>query len=113
MINLAHALNEIPVLFEMLSQRNNIRQSIAKVCDEIPDLGRVRTSAGHQTGTRWRTDGLLTIGTIENHAGFGNTVNIRALDIILAVATQFRAQVIHGNEKNVGPLFYGFSRVDC
>ena len=60
------------MLFEMLADRDDIGQSRAEVCDEIPHLRGVRPRTGHQARTGWRTNRLLAVGATEEHTHPGD-----------------------------------------
>ena len=100
-IELAHALDKIAVVLEQLRQGDHVRQRCAKMGLQIPHPGRVRPRPGQQAGAGRRAHRLLAIGTIEDHALRRDAVDIRAADIISAITTEFRTQIIHCNEQNV------------
>ena len=39
---------------------------------------------------------------IKDHAVLGQSIDIRALDVILPVATQFGSQIIHDQKEDIG-----------
>jgi len=101
-VDFAHALHKVAVFFEMLAQGDDLRQGIAEVGREVPDLGGVRPGAGHEAGPGRRTEGLLAIGPGEDHAGLGEAVDVRAFDIVFPITSQFRPEVIDRDEQHVG-----------
>lgn len=109
MEDLADALHEVAVVLEMLRQSDGIRHGVAEVRHQIPHLGGVGPGAGKQARTRWRADGLLAVGAQERHSLFRNTVDVRRQDGLGAIAAEFRAQIVDGDEENVRPLGLGES----
>jgi hypothetical protein len=103
-IDLAHALDEIAVLFEMLAERDDIREGGPKMRFQIPNLRRVGSGAGHETGARGRAHGLLAVGAVERHAGFGDPIDIRALDIAVSISAELGTQIVDGNKEDVRPV---------
>ena len=107
MIDFAHTLDKIAILLEILAERDDIRRIFAEMSDQIPHLRRVRAGAGHQTAARRRADRLLAIGALENDARFGDAVDVRTLDVVLAIAAELRAEIIHGDEQDIRLLRRG------
>ena len=110
MVDLTHALNEVAVVLEMLRQRDDVRFGGAEVSDQIPDLRGIGPCSREEAGTGGRTNRLLHIGAIEDHAHFCDAVHVRTVDVVEPVAAQLRAQVVHGNKQNVRLAFPGALR---
>jgi hypothetical protein len=58
----------------------------------------------HQTRPRPHADRNLAIGAVETHALRGELVEVRSFDLRAAVTPEFRAQIVDGNEEDVGLL---------
>ena len=101
MIDFAHALHEVAILFEMLWQRHHVRQRGTEVRHQIPNLRRIGPGARHQAGARRRTDGLLAVGATKRHTALGDAIDVGRFDGVHAIAAQFGPQVIDGNEQDV------------
>ena len=93
-VDLAVAACRVPVLPEALRQCDHVRHRFAEVRLEVPDLSRVRPRAGHHAGSRRRTHRLLAVGSLKHHAPRGEAIDVGCLDDIVAVATEFRPQVV-------------------
>ena len=102
----AHSLDEVSVVHEVLLKRDDLRDILAEMSHKIPDLGCVRAGAGHDTRARWGADRLLHIGTVKDHSALRQGVNVGALDVILAIASQLGPQVVDNEKEDVG-LFRG------
>ena len=88
----------------MLGKRHDVGQRVAEVSDEIPDLGGIGASAGEQTRARGRADGLLAIRAVEGDALFRDAVEVRALHVVRTISTELGAQVVNGDEEDIGPI---------
>ena len=104
MINFAHTLDEVSVVFKMLGERHDVGQRGAEVSDEIPNLGGIGASAGEQAGARGRADGLLAIRAVEGDALFRDAVEVRALHVVRAISAELGAEVVDGDEEDIGPI---------
>ena len=93
MINFAHTLDAVAVVFKMLGKRHDVRQRGAEVGNEIPNLGVIGASASEQTGARGRADGLLAIRAVEGDALFRDAVEVRALHVVRAISAELGADV--------------------
>ena len=102
MVNLAHALDEVAVIFKVLAEGDHVGQSDAEVCLQVPDLIRIGPSASQNTGARGRTDRLLAVRPLKGDAGFSETIEVGALDVVSAISAEFRPQIIDGDEQNIG-----------
>jgi hypothetical protein len=94
----------------MLGDGDGVRQGLAEVRLEVPDARGVRTSAGHERGTRRAADGLLAVGPVEGGALGGDAVEVRGLDQRAAGGVDLRTQVIDGDEQHVE--FLGVGRME-
>ena len=102
--DLADALRVIAAVLEQLRQGHGIGFVNPKVRGQIPHSERVGSHAGEQRSTRGIAHGLLAVGAVENGATRGEAVDVRRLHLSAAVAAEFDAQVIDGNEENVRGL---------
>ncbi len=67
------------------------------------DAAGIRTQPRHQAGAGRIADSLLAVGTLKTNPGFGQCIDMWTDNVIGSVAPQFRPQVIHGDEQDVGP----------
>jgi hypothetical protein len=47
---------------------------------------------------------LLAVGAVERHAGFGDPIDVRALDITVPVSAELGTQIVDGDKENVRPV---------
>jgi hypothetical protein len=79
------------VIFEMLRQRNHIGMMSAKVRVVADDPSRIRPHAGHETGPRRIADRLLAVRAPKDQTGRRECIDVRAVNVRVAVAAEFRA----------------------
>src|SRR4051794_31506165 len=92
------------MLLELLRQRHNIRSLFAKVRGVVKNARRVRSQPCEEARSRGVADWILAIRSIEQNTARGQPVNIRAMNVRLSVATEFRPQIVQRDEEDVGLL---------
>lgn len=90
---------------EVLGEGDDVGDGLAEVGVEVPNLGGVGTQAGHEAGAGGGADGLLAVGAEEGGAGGGEFVDVGADDVFGSEAMEFGAEVIDGDEEDVGADF--------
>lgn len=85
-IDLAHRLGEIAVVFEKLGQGDDSGHRLPKIGAEIPRLRGIGPRAGEQAGAGGQADGLLAVGVVEDHAALGQAVDVGGFDHGIAIA---------------------------
>lgn len=98
MVDFAETLNVVAVIFEILWKSDDVGDCFAEVGDQVVDAGGVGACAGEEAGAAGGTDGLLAVGAVKNDAGGSDAVDVRGVDVGAAVAVEFRAQVVDGDE---------------
>ena len=103
-INLAQRRAVIAVGLEVLRERDRVGQSDSKVRLQIPNLRRIGPPTGEQRRPRRTAHRLLHISSIEDHAPRRQPIHVRRLHDLVAVAAEFRTQIIDRDEQHVGSL---------
>ena len=104
MINLAHACNEIAVVFKELWQRHGVRQTRTEIGLQVHNTSTLRRIACEERcacGTRERE---LAIGVVETHGVLTQAVKIRGLHHGVIPCTKIAVKVITHDEEHVGTL---------
>ena len=102
-INLARVNGFIAVGPEMLRQGNDVRNLLAEIGVVLDHADSVRTSAGHQTGSRRTANRLLAIRAFEQQAISSEGVQVRRDCDLRSVAAELWAQVVRCYKKDIRP----------
>ena len=86
---LADALSEVAVVFEMLRQSDDLRSAIAQMRGQIPNTQGVRPQTGHHRGARWVANRLLAIRPCEESPALGEGIDVWADHVFRPHAAQF------------------------
>jgi len=86
---LADALCEVAVVFEMLRQSGDLRPAIAQMRGQIPNTQGVRPQTGHHRGARWVANRLLAIRPREESPALGEGIDVWADHVFRPHAAQF------------------------
>ena len=78
MVDFAEERGVVTALLEVLRQRQDVRLQFSERNVIVEQPGGFRTSSRHQTGSRWPTDRLLTVGAIEKQTAFRDAVEVRS-----------------------------------
>ena len=103
-VNLTQPDRAIAVVLEMLVEGEDVRVPLAPSADVKSLLlgqGGIKTSHDGKPGGS--ADRLLTVSPSEKHTRFGQQVDVGCLDSG-GIGTQFRAEIVDGEEENVRPL---------
>ena len=98
---LADVARVVAVLLEELRQRDDLGHRVAVEGVDVFNFQRARAKSGQGRGARRPADGVLHVGAVEAHAGGGQPVDVRALDVLYPVGAQFRAEIVHGDKQHV------------
>ena len=74
----------VAVGLEVLRQRDGVRQRDTEMRFQIPNLRRVRATAGEQRRARGRANGLLAVGVVEDQPAGGETVAAHSQNVTTA-----------------------------
>src|SRR4051812_22987345 len=74
---------------------------------KIVNLNRLRPPTSEQRRARRVAERELAIRPVELQPPSGKCIDIWRLDLRIAVASQFRPQIVHGNEEDVEPRLCG------
>lgn len=91
----------IAMIAEVAGKSEEFRVEVAERDEVVRDAIAVGSSAGEQRSSRRMADRLLAIGSFEEAAARGQLIDVRGDGILRAIATEFRAQVVDGDEKDV------------
>ena len=99
--SLAYGDRVITLLMEVLGHSHYIGNGFPEFVAETPDACGGRAQAGHDTGTRRRARGVLTVGVGKEHGFPGKGIKVWRLDIRIAVAPHFRPEVIYDDKEDI------------
>jgi len=85
----------------MLGQRHHVGHGLAQRDAVAVNPVRVGPGAAKQAGAGGPADRLLAVRPLEEQTFTGQPVDVGREDLLVPVAAQFRAQVVHGDEENV------------
>ena len=91
-------------LFDYASESGDVGAELAEVDVVALDADGGRAQSRHEAGARGIAEGLLAVGTVEAEARGGEGVDVGAVDVVGAVAAELGAEVVDGDEENVGTL---------
>ena len=60
-----------------------------------------RVVSAEHTRARWIANRLLAIGALEDHPARGEPINVRRLNVLRAIAAEFRPQIIRDDEEDI------------
>jgi hypothetical protein len=92
----------VTVPAEMLGEGDDIGHGLAEVNEKIPDFDRIRPKPGQKAGPGWVAHPLLTIGPGEFDARIRQAIDRRRFNKGISVTTEFRPEIIDGDEQDVG-----------
>jgi len=89
-IDLANRGRVIAVTLEVLRKRDHIRVVVANVCMIARNTRGIRPHACHQARPRRIADRLRAVRSPENHAGRRERIDVRTVNVRMAVAARLR-----------------------
>ena len=78
--DLAHALSEVAVVFEVLRDRDGVGERFAEMSFQIPDASGVGSASGQKRGAGRAANSLLTVGAIEGGSAGCDAVEVGGLE---------------------------------
>ena len=105
--DLAGAGGDVAVGLEMLRHADEAGIGVAEIGAIVEDAGRIGVLAGQQAGARRVAERELAIGPLEADAAFGEGVEIRRVDDLVAVAAELGPQIVEGDQEDVEPRGVG------
>ena len=75
---------------------------LANVNRVAMDQGLIGIQASHERSTAWPAQRILTIGMFKTQTALGQPIDIRRLNLRMAIAGQIAIQVITNQKQNVG-----------
>ena len=98
------------MLLEEAGQGQRVWNGFAHGMIQIENVRGIRAQPSQQTGAGWRANCLLAIGVLKQDSLARQPVYVGRDHVRVAITTQLRAQVVHGNEQDVWRMFGGRRR---
>ena len=104
-VDFAEGRAMVAVRLEVLRQRDAIRLRRAEMRLEVPHLRHIGPEPGHDRRARGTAHRLLHIGPVEDDPASRDAVDVGRLDDGVAVAADFRTQVVDSDEEHIRPSY--------